>query len=276
MRVFALLVSSPIYLIPALAILVLAATLYAIVLRWRTEPAAELNARVLGGCVFAGTMLSSLASRADLLHLVHLSPLYVYLVPSLFHLRHNSTRRLYRARPVLGWLLLCVFTAFGLVSLLPALSAKHRLQTCRGSVRTGYEDEVVPYVRRALPAGAHLYLHPYQSAYLFLTGATNPTRFDFLMPGMATADQYRSAIEDLERDRTPAVLFNLNFSLNIPNVWPEAPLSALAADPVADYILAHYRTCKVLNHSPEKLWTFYYMVRRDLPCPDEPGPPAGR
>jgi hypothetical protein len=100
-----------------------------------------------------------------------------------------------------------------------------------------------------------------------MTGTVNPTRYDFLQPGMASADQYQSAIHDLAADQTPVVLLDTHFADKVSDIWPATPLSALASDPVTDYILQHYRTCRLLNSSPSSPWSFNYMVRKDMRCP---------
>jgi hypothetical protein len=45
-------------------------------------------------------------------------------------------------------------------------------------------------------------------------------------------------------------------------------LSAVANDPVTDYILREYRNCKILQSANN--WRFLFMVRKDAPCPETP------
>jgi intracellular septation protein A len=269
-RIFLILFTAPLFLIPALALLVVAVTLYSIALRYKTGPSKALDARVLGGCIFSGIFLSTLSGRTDTAHLQFLMPLFMYLVPSVLDLKHPSTESLYRARPVVAGVLLLSFTGYCIPQLLKAMGHTATMETRRGTVRFISADEVIPFVQDHVSPGQHLYIHPYQPFYSYLTGTVNPTRFDFLSPGMATADQYQSTIHDLAADQTPVVLLDTAFADNISLFWPSTPLRALANDPVADYILKHYRTCQVLNSSREVIGRFYFMVRADLPCPARP------
>jgi hypothetical protein len=239
------------------------------VLRYKTVPSKALNVRVLGGSVFFGVFLATLATgRADMNHLLYLTPLFMYLVPSVLDIDHPSVRFLYKARPLVACLLLLSLLSFGLITVLDALSHSTRTETRRGMVRFAYPDEVLPYVQDNVAEGQHLYVYPYQALYSYMTGTTNPTRFEFLFPGMNTPSQYESAIGDLEADRTPVVLLDVNFATDkVPDTWPSTPAEALAVDPVTDYILQHYRTCQVLNSNPQRLWSFYYMVRKGMHCP---------
>jgi hypothetical protein len=81
---------------------------------------------------------------------------------------------------------------------------------------------------------------------------------------MHTAKDYQRATAELDRTRTPIVLFDLSFRNLVPHVWPSTPAAALATDPMGDFIFEHYKVCTVLlaRTSP-----FISMVRKDLPCP---------
>ena len=265
--------SAPMILISTLALLVIATTVYSIVTRCNAAPSRALDVRVVGGSVFFGTFLATLATgRADTHHLLYLMPLCMYLVPSILDVKHPSMRSVYRMRSLVAGLLLFSFTGFGLVTLLNALSHPTRTETRRGTVRFGYPDEVLRYVRSNVAEGQPLYIHPYQPFYTFMTGTINPTHFEFLFPGMNTRAQSESVIQDLAADRTPVVLLDPRFAADkVPDTWPSVSLAALAVDPVEDYILRHYRTCRFLNLNPQQLWSFYYMVRNDMQCPVSAG-----
>lgn len=267
-RIFVIFFSCPMFLISVLALLIVAATLYSIVLRCKTDSCRALDVRVLGGCIYLGVFLSTLATgRPDMTHLVYLTPLFMYLVPSVLDIRHHSTQSLYALRPVIACLLLLSFGGFGAATLLRARAPAAKAETRRGTVRFESEDEIIRYVQNNVAPGQHLYVHPYQPFYSYMIGTVNPTRYDLLQPGMASADQYQSAIHDLAADQTPVVLLDTHFADKVSDIWPATPLSALASDPVTDYILRHYRTCQILNSSPPSLWSFNYMVRKDMRCP---------
>jgi hypothetical protein len=267
-RIFVIIFSCPMFLISVLALLVVAATLYSIVLRCKTDSCKALDVRVLGGCIYIGVFLSTIATgRADMTHLLYLTPLFMYLVPSVLDIRHPSIQLLYIARPVAACLLLLSFGGFGAATVFRARTPAAKVETRGGTVRFASEDEIIRYVQDNVAPGQHLYIHPYQPFYSYMTGTVNPTRYDFLQPGMASADQYQSAIHDLAADQTPVVLLDTHFADKVSDIWPATPLSALASDPVTDYILQHYRTCRLLNSSPSSPWSFNYMVRKDMRCP---------
>lgn len=269
-------IGAPLLLISLLLLLTVAATVHAVILRRSTAPSRALDRRVLGGCMFLGVFLSVLSTgRADLNHLIYLTPLFIYLVPGIFDLsygdiRHRGVRLFGTVGPLVAGLVLISFIGFGLITLLPAIKATTRVETPRGKVRMAYRDEVLPYVEKNVPPGAPLYVHPYQALYSFMTRTQNPARTAFLLPGMNTREQYHEVIGELEATKTPYVLLNPDFSDLMRITWPSAPAEIMATDPVESYILAHYRSCRVLNTSPQQTWRFYFMVRTNLPCPSNP------
>jgi hypothetical protein len=267
-RILAAFLSAPIFLVSALALMVIASTVYAVVLRRCAGASQALDVRILGGSVFFGVFLATLATgRADMNHLLYLTPLFMYLVPSVLDIKHHSVRFLYPARPLIACILLVSFAGFGLITVLKAAAPATKTKTRRGVVRLAYPDEVLAYVEKNGNEGQQMYVHPYQALYSFLCGTVNPTHINFLQPGMSTADQYEATVDDLAANRTPVVLFDPNFADKISATWPSTPAEALAKDPVADYLLRHYSVCQFLNSNPRREWSFYYMVRNDLACP---------
>ncbi len=252
----------PYLLIPALAVMVLVTTAYRIGALWKTS--CEFNHQVLGGCIFFGVWLSAIATgRADVSHMMYLAPLFVYLLPSIFDFPAPQTQFLDSIRPLVGGFLLLSFCGFGLVPFLAPLKLP-QLHTYRGNVRIPQEDQVTAYLSSALGKGEHVYVHPYQPFYSYITGTANPTSYQFLFPGMNTPEQYRWVVHELASDRTPFVLIDPNFPERVARNWPSTPLEAVTSDPVSDYILRNYRLCKLLNPQPS---VYYFMVRKDLSCP---------
>jgi hypothetical protein len=200
-------------------------------------------------------------------HILYLAPLFMYLVPSVLDIKHDCMRFLYAARPLIACILLVSFAGFGLITVLKASAPATKTRTRRGVVRLAYPDEVLAYVEKNGNEGQQMYVHPYQALYSFLSGTVNPTHVNFLQPGMSTAEQYEATVDDLAADRPPVVLFDPNFVDKTSTTWPSTPAEALAKDPVADYLLQHYRVCRFLNSNPRREWSFYYMVRNDLACP---------
>jgi hypothetical protein len=148
--------------------------------------------------------------------------------------------------------------------LLNPLDAQQRLVTRRGSLKSSQPDNVVSYVEAHLPPEAKIFVYPYQPLYYYLTATSNPTSYEYLQPGMHTAQQSQQAIQQLERDGTAVALFTPSFRDFIAVSWPNTPLGVIAApDSVVDYLLGQYRVCKILNSGSSVYW---YMLRKGLPC----------
>jgi hypothetical protein len=264
--------SAPMFLVSLLALLVLAATFYEIATHWSGTWARSLDRRrvdrqIVGGCIYLGIFLSTVATgRADVSHVVYLTPLFMYLLPSIVEIDYRGSRLFRGASPIVAGLLLFLFAGFGMATILRATAPAARMESRRGSVKLGYPDEVLAYVQEQVPAGQHLYVHPYQAAYSFMTATVNPARVSFLQAGMNPPAQYEATVGDLARDRPAYVLLNPDFADKIFATWPATSAETLATDPVEDYILQHYRTCHLLNANPPQLWKFYFMVRKDLRC----------
>ena len=212
-------------------------------------------------------MLSIVAGRADILHFVYLEPLLVLVLAWGMDGR-DIPGDLFRSIRVP--LMACVtgaFLALGLPLLLRAVQTPVHVETRRGTVEAPAEDTVIPYVEAHLAPGDEMLSYPYLPLYNYLTGTIGPTRFDYFQQGMHTKDQAGEMIAELASRRTGTVLLETGFAEKIVHAWPETPLGAIANDPVAGYILSHYRTCRVLR-SPSD-WRFAYMVLKDVACPDK-------
>jgi hypothetical protein len=145
-----------------------------------------------------------------------------------------------------------------------ASQASQRVETARGEIKTIAHDEVIPYVQAHLQPGTRVFVYPYFPLYYFLTQLVNPTPYEYLQPGMHTAEDLLKAQRALAHDSTPVVLFDPGFWTRDAEVWPSTPENALASDPLGDYILSHYKACRTLQM---RTGSFVYMVRNDLSCP---------
>ena len=122
------------------------------------------------------------------------------------------------------------------------------MATRRGVVTTGRKDSVVEYVQARIPAGETIFVYPYLPLYYYLTGTFSPGRYDYFQPGMHTREQADEIVRDLATHRVGVVLFEANFLDKVSNSWPGTPLTAIAEDPVADYIARNYRSCQFSTH----------------------------
>jgi hypothetical protein len=257
---------APMFLVSALAFMVVLSSAYWLIRYRRAEGGADL--RVLGGCTFFGIWLSTLAtSRADFSHILYIAPLFAYLLPSLLDIDDRRVGSLYALRPVIAGVLLLSFAGFGCATILKAAGPATRLQTRRGEIRAVYDDQVIPYVEARLAEGQPMLVYPYQPLYSFLAGTLPASRFDGIL--RPAPELLGMMVEDLSRNPTAVVLLDRTFTEKAPVIWPSIPLGALASDPIGDYIVKHYHSCKVLNLNPPQAWIFDFMVRDGVACPVE-------
>jgi hypothetical protein len=221
---------------------------------------------VLVSAVLCGLLFSTfLTKRADFTHLNYLAPLF-YLVLAWVLDGLNPPSRLWAAvKPVVAFVAFLSFTAFGMAMLWGPLGARHELRTARGTIRTPAPDLALEFLQGHVAPGERVFVYPYQPLYYYLTATFSATPFDFLQPGMHTAGQLQESVAALQVSRPRMVLLEPSFSEKFALAWPNTPLEAVAAkDPVADYILAHYRGCRALNATG--FWQFVFMVRKGENC----------
>jgi hypothetical protein len=117
-------------------------------------------------------------------------------------------------------------------------------------------------------------VYPYLPLHYYLTATYSPSRYEYLMPGMHSPQQFQELLSELAADRTRVVLFEPSFREKIIAGFPAASPEVLAAqDPVGDYIATHYRACASLTS--QDFWRFAFMVRQDLACPGSSSAVAG-
>ena len=194
---FVVLFASPLFLVSALAVMAAMNTAYWLTHYYRAG-AETPDLRVLGGCIFLGIWLSTLAtSRADFSHILYITPLFAYLLAVVP--RHS--------RPPFAYTLFCSACHCGYSScprlsgfvsrFLKAVGLTKRLKTRRREIRAAYDDQVIPYVQGHMAEGEYLFVHPYQPLYSFLTGSTPSSRFDGIQS--AAPDTVKIIAEDLSR-----------------------------------------------------------------------------
>jgi hypothetical protein len=270
-RSLALFVISPCFLIPMLPLASIG-----LLIHWLNRmgkerhagaPAAQAKSAyyILVNAALAGLLLSVVMTRADIIHFMYLAPLFFLVIAWVMDGRDIPGRIFSAMRPWVNFYVLLAFLALSIPLLLRAARAPVMLATRAGVVTMPGTDTVVGYVQAHLPAGEPIFVYPYLPLYYYLTGTTNPTRYDYFQPGMHTREQSVEMISELESHPVRAILLEASFAGKIPNAWPGTPLAAIANDPAGDYILQHYRTCTILR-SPAG-WRFLFMVRNKLACP---------
>ena len=270
LRLLTLLITGPWYVVPVLPFVACLVLAYWLVRMWRAGRAtAQARYYVTISATLTGLLLSTLATgRADFTHLVYLGPLFFLVLAWILDGGHIPSPLLHTLKPLLAFLLFFSFTAFGMALLWQPLNAHQRLVTRRGSLKTNSSDQVIDYVQRRVSAGETMLVYPYLPLYYYLTATRSPGRYEYLMPGFHSPQQFQELLAELIADRTRVVLFEPSFREKIVAGFPSAAPSVLAApDPVEAYIVTHYRACAVLTS--QNFWRFAFMIRKDLPCPDK-------
>jgi hypothetical protein len=270
-RLLALFVISPCFLIPALPLASIGLLIHWLNGIWKERhagaPAAQAKSSyyILISATQAGLLFSVVMTRADIIHFMYLAPLFFLVLAWVMDGRDIPGRIFNTMRPWVNLYVVLAFLALSIPLLLRAVRAPVTLATRAGAITMPGTDTVVGYVQAHLPAGEPIFVYPYLPLYYYLTGTTNPTRYDYFQPGMHTPEQSAEMISELGSHPVRAILLEASFAAKIPNAWPGTPLAAIANDPAGDHLLQRYRTCTILRSPAD--WRFLFMVRGDLPCP---------
>lgn len=224
------------------------------------------SAHVVMVCALLTGLLSSVVVvRADINHFMYLAPLFYIPLAWILGLEDFAQGLLVRVRPLLWTYVVVAFGLLGVSLFFTALGSHFHVLTRRGDIRTRDRDGVIAYVQEHTAPRETMLVYPYLPLYNYLTDTVSPSRLDYFQPGMNTPEQAREILSSLQTGQVRTILFELGFADKIPSSWPETPLSAIAHDPVADYIVHEYHPCKLLR-SPLG-WQFEYMVPRGEACP---------
>ena len=262
-RILEVLALSTGFVVPVLPLMAIGMLVY-----WTPKLKREFDSRsadfVLLCSLICGLLVSVVAVRADINHFVYLTPLFYLPLGWAMDAKIFSGRLCNSLRPLVQ---LYTVVAFGLLAMalfFTALGAHNRVTTRRGAIRSNGQETVIEYVQAHTGPGQPLLVYPYLPLYNYLTNTASPIGLDYFQPGMNTPDQAHELIQSLKLQDVP-VLFEPSFADKIPSSWPATPLSAIANDPVSDYIVRNYRPCKLLR-SPRG-WQFEYMFSKDKACP---------
>jgi hypothetical protein len=265
-RLFILVVLSPCFLIPALPIVAVGVLGFGLVRLWQRKESQNTHYYVVTSATMVGLLLSTLATgRADLTHIMYQAPLLLLVLAWGLDGSCLRSRLLSSIQPMVILYVFVSFTALGISLLSGPLKAHSVLRTRRGVLKAHGKDLVVEQLQACVRSGHSVFIYPYQPLYYYLAGTSNPTRYEFLMPGMNTPEQFEEVLRRLDEKRTPVVLFQPSFGDNIPLAWPGTPPGVLAARDIgAQYIFSRYRPCK--SFTSLHAWQFVFMVRKDLSC----------
>lgn len=261
-----LLVIGPCFIVPVLPLIALGMCLYlsAKLLRGRSLSGRQTNYTLVTSAL-SGLLLSVVVVRADIIHFMYLAPLFYVVLAWILDGRDVNSRAFHAALPIIRCAVVVLFGCFACALLVRTRAANVNLSTRRGVLTAPAPDTVLQYAQAHVAAGSSIFVYPYLPLYYYLTAAHSPTRFEYLQPGMNTLEQNEEAVREVEADQTRVVLFEPDFNEKISSSWPNTPLQFIARDPVGDYLLAHYHSCKLLHTASG--WPFLFMVRDGLSCP---------
>jgi len=266
-RVLKAVAISPCFLIPVLPPIAVGLLVYWMVQMWRQRaPQAKCAYYVLLSAALSGLLLSVVITRADIIHFMYLQPLFCLVLAWIVDGRDIPGRVFKAMSPFLNAYVAIAFLAFSMPLLMRAVRAPYKVETRRGVITMPANDTVIEYVQAHVAPGETILVYPYLPLYYYLTETVGPTHYEYFQPGMNTNEQSREMLSQLASRRVRVVLFESSFAEKIPYAWPGTPLPAIANDPVVDYIVGNYRTCRILK-SPED-WRFLFMIRKDLACPE--------
>ncbi len=225
---------------------------------------------VLVSAVGSGLLTSLVAThRADLMHLTFLAPITFLPVAWIFGKRDIASTHSGSLYPLLFLWILLSAAVCGTALLSPCLAARTTIRTRRGTLKSIASDEVIPFIQQHVLPGQKLLAYPHLTLYYFLTDTYNVSRYEWMQPGLQDLGEFNDVRTSLEQSRPEVVIFSPNASESLGASYPFTPLKDLAAkDPVADYVLKHYRPCVVLRSGGEDRVVF--MVRNNLSCPKAP------
>jgi len=237
-------------------------------------PADRASHYCVVGSTVAGALFSILIVRPNIVHFVYLAPLLFVSLGWLMDGRDVFPLMQRSIRPLAVAIVLVTFTCAGMALLIANQDSRSILETRRGLVRTPGPDELLPYLQAHVLPSEKIFVYPYFPLAYFLADTANPTRYEYLQPGLHTREQDLEAIRELEAARTRVVLFEPSFYDKVATSWPNTPLSTFAADPVADFILRKYHPCANLASGNASISAggstrFSFMMRDGVPCPPE-------
>jgi len=220
---------------------------------------------VLVSGVITGLLLSVLAGRADILHFMYLAPILYLVLAWILDGRDVSSPLFGALQPALRVLVIICFALLAAALGLPKIASGFSIQTRRGTIKTSAPDQVLAELASEASAGSTVVVYPYLPLYYYLTATFAPGAYDYFQPGMHTPEQAAELKHSLAENHPGVVLYEYRFDEKIPSSWPNTPLEAIASDPVADFLLAHYHPCTVLTSAPG--WRFLFMVPMEKACP---------
>ncbi|MDH7569674.1 MAG: hypothetical protein QHJ73_08820, partial [Armatimonadota bacterium] len=132
-----------------------------------------------------------------------------------------------------------------------ARAQSYAIHTPRGTLRTesaafrDYVEAVLAHLQRNTRPGDPVFCFPWSSFFYFLSGRTNPTSFQVLLPGQYTRQQFRQAITELQRRPPRAVVWE-----HFPEARFSPGMDLEGYRELGTYLQQHYRVVAELHCPP--------------------------
>lgn len=157
-----------------------------------------------------------------------------------------------KARSLLRSVFLVSTVSLGLVFLLNTVRPTGGvvMQTRVGRIRAGQEDaKLIGLLSEYVGTRDMLFVFPYKPILYFITGATNPTRYSFLQPGMMTDTDERNALADLVRTSPRWILYEDVPSEAYLRIWPTSDPKRLRMQLLENFIRDRYHSVRQYRSS---------------------------
>lgn len=99
----------------------------------------------------------------------------------------------------------------------------------------------IEFAIAAVQPGESLFVFPYQPIWYSLTGGVNPTYYDFLQPGMMTAEDEARCLRELEARPPDWVIWHNLPAKTVLAIWPHSNPATLRFTRIEQFIRTHYR-----------------------------------
>lgn len=239
---------SPCFLVPALPLIGVGLLfVWLAKLGLRKAPTQVAVYYVFLNSVILGLLVSIIAVRADIVHFMYVFPILVLPIAWFLQGTDVSFPLLKPIKPLLVNLTAIAFLLFSASVLWRVIEPPGRIETRRGTITTPGSDNVIGYVQSEIGPGEKLLVYPYLPLYNYLTKTISPAGYDYFQPGMSTPEQASDIIQSLRSNPEAPVLYEYGFAGKIPSSWPATPISAIANDRIADFVVTAYRPCQLLR-----------------------------
>ena len=103
------------------------------------------------------------------------------------------------------------------------------------------DQRSIEFATAAVQPGESLFVFPYQPIWYSLTGARNPTYYDFLQPGMMTAEDESETLRELEANPPQRVIWHNLPVKAIVAIWPNSNPSTFKFRRIEAFVRTNYR-----------------------------------